>query len=332
MDDEILEDPSEHIAEQSAKQTAGPTSGQTPEKPPTVAAVAKAIPAESARVEVAPTAAGCSGDGHSEDSRSGKDFGGRSARSAPKARAVSGCKRSGACRNRSSASKKKLFWSSALTPAGDASKAAEPDQSHVPPVLRGLSKCEACGFPISAGRKLCVECEEKKWRGQLKVPQAATVRPAVATQVVAPVAPAAKLESPKPELQKREDQAFAAAAQTKAVVTPTAASTLTPISTSTSTSTSLPRPQSVPAVTAAPQVSTPPAAEAKASKVDAVQAAERVVSGELTESAAVRETTSPDVVFSGGLEPSQSWLSANKYILGVLLVIAGAAAAVYFLR
>ncbi len=44
------------------------------------------------------------------------------------------------------------------------------------------------------------------------------------------------------------------------------------------------------------------------------------------------ETASPDVVFSGGLESSQSWLSGNKYILGVLIVIAGSAAAVYFFR
>jgi hypothetical protein len=211
-------------------------------------------------------------------------------------------------------SKKKLFWSSALTPAGDASKAAEPDQSHVPPVLRGLSKCEACGFPISAGRKLCVECEEKKWRGQLPVPQAATVRPAVATPVVAPVTSA-----PKPQSPKAEAQAFAAAAQARTAV-------------STSTSTSLPRSQNVPTMTSPPQVPTAPTVEAKASKVDAVQADEPVASAELTESAAVTETTSPDVVFSGGLESSQSWLAANKYILGVLLVIAGAAAAVYFFR
>jgi len=66
--------------------------------------------------------------------------------------------------------KKLLFWSAAPG-EGEATKASDADQSHVPPVLRGLRKCEACGFPISAGRVLCVECEEKKWRGQLR-PQA----------------------------------------------------------------------------------------------------------------------------------------------------------------
>ncbi|HWZ80415.1 MAG TPA: GAF domain-containing protein [Candidatus Sulfotelmatobacter sp.] len=70
-----------------------------------------------------------------------------------------------------SPAKKLLFWSAA--DEGEVTKAIDADQSHVPPVLRGLRKCEACGFPISGGRVLCVECEEKKWRGQLR-PQAPT--------------------------------------------------------------------------------------------------------------------------------------------------------------
>jgi hypothetical protein len=65
---------------------------------------------------------------------------------------------------------KKLFWSAALDLAAEAGKGSESDLSHVPPVLRGLRKCEACGFPVSAGRVLCVECEEKKWRGRLRKP------------------------------------------------------------------------------------------------------------------------------------------------------------------
>jgi transcriptional regulator with GAF, ATPase, and Fis domain len=57
---------------------------------------------------------------------------------------------------------KKKLWSALDVVTKVTSQA--PDQSHVPPMLRNLRKCEACGFPISPGRTLCVECEEKKWR------------------------------------------------------------------------------------------------------------------------------------------------------------------------
>lgn len=60
--------------------------------------------------------------------------------------------------------KKRQLWSALDTVTKVTNEA--PDQSHIPPVLRNLRKCEACGFPISPGRTLCVECEEKKWRGR----------------------------------------------------------------------------------------------------------------------------------------------------------------------
>src|ERR1700686_5801651 len=101
----------------------------------------------------------------------------------------------------STPSKNQLFWSAALNPAADPGK-PDVDQSHVPPVLRNLHKCQACGFPVSAGRVLCGECEEKKWRGQLKVPQGIAPRQSA---VAAP---------------KAEPRAFAAAAQSVATGTP----------------------------------------------------------------------------------------------------------------
>jgi hypothetical protein len=52
------------------------------------------------------------------------------------------------------------------------------DPSHVPPVLRGLRKCEVCGFPISSKRILCVECEEQKWRALLWTQEPARKPPA----------------------------------------------------------------------------------------------------------------------------------------------------------
>ncbi|HTU41993.1 MAG TPA: GAF domain-containing protein [Candidatus Aquilonibacter sp.] len=65
------------------------------------------------------------------------------------------------------ASKRPLFWSAAAQARGSES-APEPTapQTSVPPVLRKLQKCSSCGFPISSGRTLCVECEEKQWRGR----------------------------------------------------------------------------------------------------------------------------------------------------------------------
>ena len=65
------------------------------------------------------------------------------------------------------APKKPLFWSAALQPSGSAGRPDGAAESiAVPPVLRNLQKCQACGFPVSQGRTYCVECEEKQWRGQ----------------------------------------------------------------------------------------------------------------------------------------------------------------------
>jgi hypothetical protein len=60
-----------------------------------------------------------------------------------------------------------FFWSAAMQPATVGSGKTEPEPLlSVPPILRNLQKCQACGFPISQGRTFCVECEEKLWRGQ----------------------------------------------------------------------------------------------------------------------------------------------------------------------
>jgi hypothetical protein len=65
------------------------------------------------------------------------------------------------------APKKPLFWSAAMQTQGNAGRANEVAAStSVPPVLRNLQQCQACGFPVSQGRTFCVECEERQWRGQ----------------------------------------------------------------------------------------------------------------------------------------------------------------------
>jgi hypothetical protein len=71
------------------------------------------------------------------------------------------------------AAKRPLFWSAAMQAQGSAAGAHETAEPiAVPPVLRNLQKCQACGFPVSQGRTFCVECEEKEWRGQ-RFPQPA---------------------------------------------------------------------------------------------------------------------------------------------------------------
>ncbi|MGA2855687.1 MAG: GAF domain-containing protein [Candidatus Sulfotelmatobacter sp.] len=96
-----------------------------------------------------------------------------------------------------------LFWSAALNANGEAQKPAEPDQSHVPPVLRHLHRCEVCGFPVSSGRVLCVECEEKRWRGQRNFAPAAAKQAVSQSRASAPAV-----------------RAFAAAAQAGAAAAP----------------------------------------------------------------------------------------------------------------
>jgi hypothetical protein len=63
---------------------------------------------------------------------------------------------------------KPLYWSVAMqTPGTQPESDSAQDSIPVPPILRELKKCRTCGFPVSPGRTLCVECEEKQWKGQL---------------------------------------------------------------------------------------------------------------------------------------------------------------------
>ena len=199
--------------------------------------------------------------------------------------------------------RKTLFWSAALNPAAEAGKAEETDQSHVPPVLRSLRKCEACGFPVSAGRVLCVECEEKKWRGQLNVPKAAPLVP-VAAVPVKTTAPAAKPEA----------RAFAAAVQS--VVASASAPTAV-----------------APSVEISPRVKDSGVKESKEAAPPVVAAP--VLSSsvpEVAETPEVPDAAPAEFVLSAGLAPSQSWIARNKYVLGVLLVVGAAVATIFILR
>jgi hypothetical protein len=108
------------------------------------------------------------------------------------------------------AAKKPLFWSAAPQSSTIAARTEESAGSvAVPPVLRNLQKCQACGFPVSHGRTLCVECEEKEWRGQRlaaqsKEPSAEVAIPAAgvanARQKVTSAPVAATAMAPEPSV------------------------------------------------------------------------------------------------------------------------------------
>jgi len=179
--------------------------------------------------------------------------------------------------------KKALLWSAALNMSGDTLKPADSDQSHVPLAFRNLRKCEACGFPVSEGRTLCVECEEKKWRGELKVPRSKAVYAAAA----------AAAATPAPIVRRP------VATASQSVASPDV----------TATAPAAPSPVSIPAgapaeAEAAPQIE--PSGEPQSADTLAV----------------------PGFVLSAALEPPQSWLAKNKYILGALLLVAGTIAAI----
>lgn len=203
--------------------------------------------------------------------------------------------------------KKPLFWSAVPNPAAEGKTDEDGDRSHVPPVLRGLRKCEVCGFPVSAGRVLCVQCEEKKWRGQLRVPQGSGARQVETPSATAPTGP------------PKQARAFAAAQAA-------AASTAVPT-----------RCGFAPA--AASAVSAAASAVVKESSAGTAQPS-AVVRGPLpaTHPAPLKPAeksvrTSTDFVLSAGIGNSQSWFSANKYVIAaVLLVAAVAVTAVFLLR
>lgn len=51
-----------------------------------------------------------------------------------------------------------------------------------------------------------------------------------------------------------------------------------------------------------------------------------------TKQAELPRATASAPVFSAALEPSQSWFSKNKYVLGALLLVAAVVSVIYFLR
>jgi hypothetical protein len=236
--------------------------------------------------------------------------------------------------------KRPLMWSAAVQASPDAPKPAEADQSNVPPMLRNLRKCKACGFPVSEGRTLCVECDEKQWRGQ-PLPAAAKARtagPAVdfrqgggsdslglsgISPKTAPVAAfTPSISSPKPTAAVPAAAPFAPQSLVAAMSDRTERETR-------EEATRGPIPVAAKAVESAPREATGGASgeiSASTSPAAGLAATAPVESAKPARNA-------PEIPnFSGGLGGSESWLAANKYVLGAILVIAAVVAAIAWLR
>jgi hypothetical protein len=237
--------------------------------------------------------------------------------------------------------KKPLFWSAAVNPVAEGEKAAEPDRSHVPPVLRNLRSCEACGFPVSPGRALCVECEEKRWRGQLKRPSARlplssapkSKPPVLAKEAKNGVAAGGGLGTgdgaAAVEVAASGPVArlvAAAAAQSGAAAAPARESEVAAVS---------PAPVSaIPSVTADMRGNESKAEPREIAVQEPTAVPVNAAAGEAvpTAVAATLEDSSPEFVLSAGLEPQRSWLLTSVYVVGVLVVVAAAVAATILLH
>ncbi len=214
---------------------------------------------------------------------------------------------------------KKLFWSAAMRQSAAPPSA---ETKPIPPVLRNLQKCQACGFPVSQGRAFCVECEEKQWRGQ-RPPQ-----PAIGEQKKEPIqaepqaAAAAVGQASLP--QKAPAQASPSAAplaESPKAETPVSAAASTISDASANSSSAAPAPL------IAPEVKIP---EAIPTQVLASSSPSADVSNDAVSVGTPAEDSS--AAFLSVTLQSESWFASNKYILGALLVVAIIIAAIALLR
>jgi hypothetical protein len=197
---------------------------------------------------------------------------------------------------------KPLFWSAAMRAQGNShasERAAEPIT--VPPVLRKLPKCGACGFPVSPGRTFCVECEEKQWRGQ-------------------------RLPQPK-DAGSRDSQSDRR--ETPAAGAPSCAPEFVGSSTHVSVLTSAPAGEVGDSASPAPVVS---ATEHLSSAPIAVQPLSAQTSEMPASADSMAEIASDSTPFLGSVVQSESWFAANKYVLASLFLVAIVIGAIAWLR
>lgn len=209
--------------------------------------------------------------------------------------------------------KKPLFWSAAMRTSNSETPKPTAEASAVPPYLRNLQKCQACGFPVSQGRTFCVECEEKQWRGQPLASSRANQRPSQPGQpnskpAVAPpepkptpAQPAASTQLSIPASAAADNKLASPVAKPEPVSTPLQPRPIAPAAI---------EPATTPQTSATTSSSSPAVADAPDHAHSPVDAAP----------------------FLSSALPSESWFASNKYILGALLLVAIVIAAIAWLR
>jgi hypothetical protein len=220
--------------------------------------------------------------------------------------------------------KKPLFWSAAMRAQTGGPSKPSTESIPVPPVLRNLRKCQACGFPVSQGRTFCVECEEKQWRGQ-RLPQPGPGdKDEKFDQKLDP--PPAPQSETKPQLATLEF-AQPKSENNQATFIRDSSSPQLPLQTSVpaSAAATLPAPDD-PAINNAPQdlPSHPP----NPTPIPEIAPPALASSDDHPANLPARDAT----LFLSLVLPSESWLSANKYILGALVVVGLVIAATLWLR
>lgn len=197
---------------------------------------------------------------------------------------------------------KPLFWSAAMRAQGNSHASQKADEPvTVPPVLRKLPKCGACGFPVSPGRTFCVECEEKQWRGQ-RLPQ---------REVASSQDSRSQLETPAALIPSSVPEDAASSPFVSVLTSPSVGEV--------GRESASPAPA---AATTEDLSSAPIAAQPLASQTS--EMSKSVVSNE--------ETANEATPFLSSAVQSESWFAANKYVLASLFLVAIVIGAILWLR
>jgi GAF domain len=194
--------------------------------------------------------------------------------------------------------KRATLWSAPATVNTGSPPAQTSDSIAVPPALRNVHRCQVCGFPVSEGRVLCVDCEEKKWRGE------PVRRPAKAHE---PPTPALAIASGLPS-------AATAVSSVSAVVAGK-------VSQGDETDDKPPSSHSSTQVASREQMPV----KIRQTALSVVPAPPATIESLTT------DTTSPGLFLSAGME-SPSWWAANKYVFAAVSIVGIVIAVIAWMR